>query len=244
MYTNLVNYDTVPASPAGLAIENRLKLLAPLGDFSSILKPKIYLTPQEKSTGSALLAQYHIDAHKPLVMISMLGSSEKKTYPLPYLAQLIDVIVSQKEVQLLLNYLPDQKHQVEELLDYCKPETRKHIFEKIYAPDLRGFIALVAHCNAVMGNEGGAINMAKALNIPTFAIFSPQINRSDWDIFGGSQNMAVHLNDFRPELFEHKDKERLFKEAGELYKIFKPELIKSKLADFLVHNVKKNKSAP
>ena len=42
-------------------------------------------------------------------MISAIGSSEAKTYPLQYMAQVIDEIANNKSVQLLFNYIPNQK---------------------------------------------------------------------------------------------------------------------------------------
>lgn len=233
LYTRSIEYATATKTAAGLAIENRMKLLQPLGDFPRAVRPKIYLNDKEKVTADHLLQKYNIDSARPLIMISMLGSSEIKTYPLPYLAELIDLVAEKTDGQLLLNYLPSQKNQVDDLLSLCSPTTRKNIQHQLYADTLRGFMALVSFCDAIIGNEGGAINIAKALNVPTFAIFSPQISRADWDIFSGKLNMAVHLRDYAPELLNGKDKRELRREALHLYKAFKPHFIKERLMLFL-----------
>jgi heptosyltransferase-2 len=57
----------------------------------------------------------------------------------------------------------------------CKPATQKNVFFEVFGKSLREFMAITSHCDALIGNEGGAVNMAKALDIPTFSIFSPQI---------------------------------------------------------------------
>ena len=56
-----------------------------------------------------------------------------------------------------------------------KPKTKKAIKNSLSPNSLRDYIVTVSRCQAVIGNEGGAINIAKGLSKPTFAIFSPII---------------------------------------------------------------------
>ena len=233
LYTKTIDYREKPITHAGLAVENRMQLLQAFGDFPEMVKPKIYLTENETEIAKGILRKHGIEQDDHLIMISMLGSSEKKTYPLSYLAELIELIASQTEAKLLLNYLPKQSAQVNELLSLCSEKSQKQIHEKIYAESLREFMAIAAVCDAIIGNEGGAINIAKALEVPTFAIFSPQISREHWDTFSNERNTAVHLNDFEPSHFDEKGKNKLRAEALTLYKYFKPDYIKSKLSLFL-----------
>jgi len=90
----------------------------------------------------------------------------------------------------------------------------------------------------VIGNEGGAINIGKALQIPTFAIFSPWVRKETWGIAkNDTQNCAVHLQDYKPELFTDY-KQKLFKEkALNLYQGFLPKLITKKLNLFIKKNL-------
>jgi heptosyltransferase-2 len=103
----------------------------------------------------------------------------------------------------------------------------------IFANDLRGFLALASYCNALIGNEGGAINMAKALSIPTFSIFSPWIDKNTWSIFEDDYNVSVHLKDFKPEIYRNKEEKKLKKDALSLYNDFKPSYFTKKLEQFL-----------
>ena len=57
------------------------------------------------------------------------------------------------------------------------PSAQKQIYFDVFGETLRDFLAITYHCDALIGNEGGAINMAKALNVPTFTIFSPWIKK-------------------------------------------------------------------
>jgi heptosyltransferase-2 len=93
-------------------------------------------------------------------------------------------------------------------------------------------MAVTSFCDAIIGNEGGAINMAKALDVPSFAVFSPFIPKGNW--FGDkekSKHSAVHLKDYLniPE----KEARELKKRPQVYYERFKPEFIMQELNRFL-----------
>ncbi|GAA4897269.1 glycosyltransferase family 9 protein [Flaviramulus aquimarinus] len=217
---------------AGLAIANRMQLLSPLNIESKSIKPKIYLTKHEIANSKRFLEKYHIDLKKPLYMISVLGSGDNKTYPAPYMAKAIDIIAQQTQGQILFNYIPKQETQAKEIFNLCEDHTKTHIFFNVFGKSLRDFLAITYHCDALIGNEGGAVNMAKALDIKTFTIFSPWIDKATWGLFEDSNNISVHLKDFKPELYTKPEK-KLKKETFALYHKFNPELFFDKLKSFL-----------
>lgn len=237
LYSNLYKYKAKADTNAGLAIENRLQLLQPLNiDTIKIVRPKIYLTDQEKTDAKNFLESHHVDTNKPLYMIGVLGSGSNKTYPFDYMASVIDTIVKTKpESQILFNYIPKQDEDAKAILDLCAPETQKHINFEVFGKSLRDFLAITLHCDALIGNEGGAINMAKALNIPTFTIFSPWIKKEAWNMFDdGKKHLSVHLKDYdnQPYLGINHPKE-LKSQASELYLKFKPSYFEEDLVKFL-----------
>src|SRR5690606_2624660 len=95
------------------------------------------------------------------------------------------------------------------------------------------FLALSSYCTAVIGNEGGSINMAKALSIPTFSIFSPWIDKETWGMFENEKNVSVHLKDFKPDVFKSKEVKKIKKETLTLYQEFKPLYFSEELKSFL-----------
>lgn len=216
----------------GLAITNRLQLLHPLGIEIESIKPKIYLTNKEISNSKQFLEKENIDSNKPLFMIGVLGSGDNKTYPFPFMAKVIDTIVEKTEGQILFNYIPKQEAQAKAIYNLCNETSKKYILFNVFGKSLRDFLAITHHCNAVIGNEGGAINMAKALNIKTFAIYSPWIDKASWNLFEDDNNVSVHLKDYRPKLYTKPEKEYK-KEAYALYQKFTPELFIDKLEVFL-----------
>lgn len=234
-YTNTFSPKAKAESSAGLAVEKRLQLLGPLsGDFPLEIKPKIYLTDQEIDSVQELLRDFNVDPGKLLFMCSILGSSRKKTYPLKYMAEVLDHIVENTDAQLLFNYIPAQKKEACQLLELCNPNTRTKIIFDLFGRNLREFMALTSQCDALIGNEGGAVNMAKALGIPTFAIFSPQIKKENWSIYeNGENNVSIHLNDFKPEVLHGLSTKETAKKATGFYELLLPNLIFAKLDPFL-----------
>jgi len=226
LYTHTVKELKTPLSNAGLALDNRLQLLKVLQpDAPLVSKPVIYMTDTEIESGRVVVAEKGLNKASKLYMIGVLGSGINKTYPAPYMAQLLDVI-AQKDVCLLFNYVPSQIEQATEIYNLCLPQTQAKIKMDIIPGNIREFLSILYHCDALISNEGGAVNMAKAINIPTFTIFSTWINKDAWNSFDdGVKTVSVHLNDYKPELYGGNSPKEMKKEALRLYKDFTPNLI-------------------
>ncbi|MBQ0735760.1 glycosyltransferase family 9 protein [Aquimarina celericrescens] len=237
-YTKTVRRIPEPITNASTAIENRLRLVFPENRITSeIIRPKIFLTREEKERAKEFLESNEVNLKKPLVMISVLGSEMRKTLPLKYMAKVIDEIVSSTGANVLFNYIPNQEKDARTVYNLTNYKTQQHIYFDVFAKSLRGFIAILSYCDALVGNEGGAINIAKALEVPTFTIFSPWIIKKDWNMFEDDEkHMSVHLVDFIPSLFMNKTTKELKKASLELYSNFKPELFTNQLREFLYKN--------
>ncbi|HEX8576815.1 MAG TPA: glycosyltransferase family 9 protein [Flavobacterium sp.] len=239
-YTNFIYTTTFkellkPLTSAGLAIDNRMLLLTPFASVEKLdNKPKIFLTSEEIEKGKALLVKNNIDLSKKVYIIGVLGSGNNKTYPFSFMAKVLDAIVVQTNATLLFNYMPSQIKEAQEIFSLCKPETQTHIKIDIVPGSIREFLSITYHCNALIGNEGGAVNMAKALNKPTFTIFSTWIIKEAWNCFeNGSTNVSVHLKDFRPELYGNNSAKQMKYKAIELYNAFTPDLVIPSLKNYL-----------
>jgi ADP-heptose:LPS heptosyltransferase len=242
-YTNFVYTETfrelsTPKTAAGLAIENRLLLLsgiAPGGTLDD--RPKIFLTEAEIQHGRENLEQRNVDFSKKVYMIGVLGSGANKTYPFAYMAKILDTIVKESGATLLFNYMPSQKKEAREIFELCSPETQRHIMIDVVPGSIREFLSITYHCDALIGNEGGAVNMAKALCRPTFTLFSTWIKKEAWNSFeDGISTVSVHLKDFRPDLYGSKSAKEMKNEAMALYDSFTPDLVIPALEKFLEIN--------
>ena len=236
VYNKNIKRKTQTDSKAGLAIVNRFQLLEPLNIFKTSAKPKIYLSEKEIDGGKQFLTKNNIDLSKPLFMISVLGSDMTKTYPFGYMANVIDTIAEVTKGQILFNYIPNQKDDAQTIFNMCKKSTQNHILFDVFGRSLREFLTITHYCTALIGNEGGAVNMAKALDIPTFTIFSPWIDTKTWSVFEDTNNVSVHLNNYKPNLFKNKTAKELKKEISILYQEFKPNYFTDQLAGFLKKN--------
>ena len=228
IYTHPIKRLKTAENGLSLALENRLKLLTALDIEFMALSPKIYLSNSEKEHAKSFLQKNGIRLDNPIAMISVLGSSASKTYPKHYMAKLIEELAKVENIQILFNYIPSQKNEVEQVYKNCNTETRDKIFFDVYAKSLRDFIAVSHHCTVVVGNEGGAINMAKALGVPTFAVFSPKINKKNWL---GKQELTKHFAIGIEDILDTKAREQLKPE--ELYEKMKPEHIVHELKAFI-----------
>jgi heptosyltransferase-2 len=199
VYNKPVKRINSPNRKLQLSIQNRLQLLTPLmGNSASITDFEIHLTHKEKKE-VAKKFDLILEGNKRPIMIAAMGSGKNKTYPIKYLAPLIDLAFETTNSPMILNYVPNQKTEIDQLIKMLKPKTKKAILNDLTPSSLRDYIVTVSRCQAVIGNEGGAINIAKGLSKPTFAIFSPIIDPSGWHTEVKNKTMAVHLVDFFPE---------------------------------------------
>jgi len=235
-YTQTFTYKENPDTRAGLAIENRMQILKGLGqDFPKELKPKIYISSEEKKIFRNKLIKQGVNLDQPVIMCGLLGSSGMKSYPGNYMARLLDEIIKQiPNAQILFNYLPCQTAEAQNIYNQCNHETQSRISLNLYESSLKGFILNAANCDLYFGNEGGAANIMKALEIPTFSIHSPIVKKSYWAIYEDEEkHVSIHLEDFQPHLFKSCPRKFSKQKNAALYQKLNPELIKLKLSTFL-----------
>lgn len=240
LYTDTVKRKKTSNTNLGLIIEQRLALLNPLHlDIELETFPRIYVMQEENDFADSLFESHGINQSKKTIMVSIIGSSPDKTYPLEYMSQLVDFIADKGNVNILFNYFPKQIEEAKTIYNGCQESTKKKIYFSVLGKSIREFIALMNHCDMIIGNDGGAINMAKALEKPSFIIFSPWIDKKGWATFeDGINHVSLHLKEFKPDLFEGKTPKIVKKETISFYTAFTPELIDPALNTFLETHLK------
>ncbi|MBP7317476.1 MAG: glycosyltransferase family 9 protein [Flavobacterium sp.] len=237
---NLKRFDNTKETNYGLAIENRLLLLEPLNLEKRTLNPfpKLFVSSKENEDTVALFEQYKIDRNAKVIMISLLGSEQNKTYPLEYMAKVVEYVATHENVIILFNYFEEQIENAKEIYNLCSKVTQEKIKFDLLGNNLRSFIAIMNRCDVIVGNDGGAINMAKALNKPAFTILSPFVEKKTWATFeDGLKNISVHLLDYKPELFVSLHHDEIKKNYTSFYREFSPDLFKDKISFFLNKNL-------
>lgn len=240
LYTDNVIKSKEPKSYLGLSIEHRLSLLEPLNlMLKEEVEPKLYISEAEDIKGKEILAQHQIPTDRKTVMISLIGSDHSKTYPLEYMSALVDYIGTNYHVNILFNYFPKQREQALTIYNLCSKNTQDKIFFDLIGSSLRDYIIIMNQCDLIVGNDGGAINMAKALNKPSFIVFSPWIDKETWATFeDGVKHVSTHLRDVKPDLIAGKKVKDLKAAYANLYQEFKPEYIIPTLQKFLNQHLK------
>lgn len=239
-YNHKVPHHNQPKSYFGLAIERRINLFEHLLQNHTLDPfPKLHLLANEQAEMVPVFKAHGIDiTTEKVIMISILGSETSKTYPEDYMVQLIDFIAEHFAVKILFNYTPKQQKEAQSIFNKCQEKTKKCILLDLIGKDLRSFIKIMHHCALIIGNDGGAVNIAKALKKPSFTIFSPWIKKESWSIFDDDVlNKAVHLNDYQPELFSSKKSKELQTNYKSLYHAFTPDLFLKELEVFLNTNL-------
>lgn len=214
----------------GSAILDRVNMVADHFDLEEAeTAPRLYLSQEEIDDLKA------IDGPRPVIMMGVLGSALDKSLPLDYIVELIDRVMDHLPATVLFNYAPHQKEEAYGIYERCK--YRDRIRMDLYADSIRGFVRLMSQCDLLIANEGGSVHIAKALDKPTFTIFSPYIDKQHWASFeDGKKHHSVHLREKRPELFEDyslKERRAIKKDPTAMYRAFEPALILEDLIPYL-----------
>lgn len=230
-YTKTVSTDK---NVAGSALYHRMQLVEALtGEKHTVPFPKIYLTELEKKAAQQQMAE-KLDMHRNVIMVSVMGSDDIKSLPAAEMAKVIDKTVQSSNAQILFNYLPTQKDKAREIYNLCSTAAKENIVFDFYFDGLRQFIAVLSQCVALVGNEGGAVNMAKGVGIPTFTIFSPWINKNSWNMLTeNDEHTAVHLQDYFPEIYGNKHPKEFKEQSLALYPKLTLNLFEKDLEAFL-----------
>lgn len=217
-----------PTGTIPLAIINRVRLIESLvGGDNNLYVPRIHLNATIDKVLAKKIEKLKIKGDK-LLMLNITGSSMDKTYPIKYMMQIVLSILRKYPFNIILNYSPHLEDIVENKLVDSDALIKRSIVKDLKPESLKDYIQVVSRCDLVIGNEGGGINIARALSVPTFAIFSPQIDPSVWG-FRDSNNDYIHLRDIRPEIFKNSS----YKKLKGLNYLLQPYHIKEPIFRFL-----------
>lgn len=233
-YTHPVDFLDDKTLFCGKAIEDRFNMMNTLFPLQNpIYEPKIFLTNKEKEYDKTA------NLKKPIVVLGIMGSTKEKSLPFDYVAKLVDFILENYDVSLLFNYAPYQKAEAQEIYNLCHHKDKINM--DIYESSIRGFCVLMNSCDLLISNEGGSVHIAKALDKPTFTIYSPFIDKGDWSSFEDEKtHQSVHLLEEKPELFKEftrDSRKEIEADPESFYRQLTPELILKKLKPFLKHHI-------
>jgi heptosyltransferase-2 len=233
-YTHPISFLEHRSKNCGKAIEDRINMITSVFDLvNPDFEPKIFLTEQEKQYTTIS------DLKKPVIMLGVLGSTPQKSMPYSYIVELIDFITATYQATILFNYAPHQKEEAMKIYEMCAH--KEHINMDIYEDSIRGFICLMNQCDLLVSNEGGSVHITKALQVPTFTIYSPYVNKEHWCSFeDGKAHDSIHLLEEKPDLFDSftlEERRKIEENPDALYHKLTPKMILEKLKPFLEYHL-------
>ncbi|WP_415374494.1 glycosyltransferase family 9 protein [Patiriisocius sp. Uisw_017] len=233
-YTHPISFLENRSKNCGKAIEDRINMVASVFDLPQPdYVPKITLTQKEQAYNPVA------NLKKPVLMLGVLGSTPQKSMPYLYIAEIINHITATYNATILFNYAPHQRPEAIKIYELCK--NKESINLDIYEDSIRGFIKLMNHCDMLVSNEGGSVHITKALDKPTFTIYSPYVNKEHWCSFeDGKAHDSIHLLEEKPDLFNTftlEERRKIEENPNELYGKLTPTMILEKLNPFLKYHL-------
>lgn len=237
-YTHPINFKKKATLACGRGIEDRINLIQSVFPLKNAdYEPKIYFTEGEKNTPKLS------EINRPVLMLGVLGSTPQKSMPYKYIAHVIDYITENYNVTILFNYAPHQKEEALKIYEMCSSKSQINL--EIYAKSIRDFAVLMSQCKLLVSNEGGSVHIAKAVDKPTFTIYSPYIDKDAWNSFeDGKFHQSIHLLEEQPNLFKNftpEERKKIEANPKSLYLKLTPAMIISKLKPFLEHHLAESK---
>ncbi|MGL5349581.1 MAG: glycosyltransferase family 9 protein [Cetobacterium sp.] len=162
--------------------EKFLKMLKPLADDGIDLKlDKNYsltFLKEEKDEVKKRMIETGVNFNKIIIPLAINSRREQKVYPIDLMKEVATKILETFDCQIILYYSPDEMEFAKKF--HADLSWDKRIISDIKTKSIRELGALFSNCDLFVGNEGGPRHLAQALDIPSFAIFSPSSNKNDW----------------------------------------------------------------
>jgi heptosyltransferase-2 len=181
-------------------VQLALLLLDPLSkDFNMVKAPafKLYCTEEEKADFRRYMGTKGVDFSKPVFVAAVSARLAHKTWNIGNMKELVRRILEKYDVQLIFNHAgKHEKAHAEQI--YRELGNPKQIFTDIEAKSLRELLALMANSSFFFGNEGGPRHISQALNVPSFAVFSPSIVMGNWLPNRSDRFQGIELKDINP----------------------------------------------
>lgn len=168
-----------------------------------------------------------IDFSKAVFACAINSRVPRKVYPIENMMQVIKTLLDKLNIQIIFYYSPDEKDFAKKVHEQLGNDTR--IFSNIETSSIRELAMLLSNCNMFFGNEGGPRHLAQALDIPSFAIFSPESDKKEWLANENPRHQGVEPKEFNITKGMTRD---------EIYHLITPEFILSKVIEIYNKYVK------
>ena len=178
-------------------VQQNLQLLSPLNKIKPIelhSSFRMYVSDEEKQSFRQYMAKQGVDFSKPVILVAVATRIVGKGWNTKRMAQVLSRIVEKYDAQLIFNFGNDYERRIAEAVKEDMGNDPR-VFTTVEAHNLRELLQMVANCNFFFGNEGGPRHLAHALDVPSFAIFPPHIDKTTWLPQNDGHHQGISLDD-------------------------------------------------
>ncbi|MCM1313019.1 MAG: glycosyltransferase family 9 protein [Bacteroides sp.] len=187
------------ASGTGDRISQNLMLMDPLAEVAPLRKSRefrLYVDEARKRHFREYMESRGIDFSRPVIMATVTARLEYKVWPKDRMKAILRKIMDCYDAQIIFNFAGKER---EMALQYHRElDNDARIFTNIEANSLPDLCALLSNCHFFFGNEGGPRHIAQSLDIPSYAIFPPNVAKQTWLPDEGERFAGISPDDFVP----------------------------------------------
>lgn len=173
-----------------------LELAALLGASTAARIPQLTVAPEDRAVVRRLLDDVGASPQQTLIAIHPWTSDPAKQWPLPMVAQLIELLGADDTRGLILIGGPDE----EERARYFLAGVRAPVTSFVGRLSLRQLAALLADCRVLVSNDSGPVHVAAAVGTPTVTLFTGRRPSATPQRWGPAGPGHITLTNRHPEI--------------------------------------------
>lgn len=167
--------ETLDEVSRNLLLLKPLEQLKPLEYVSDF---RLYVTSEESRDFHSFMEQKGIDFSKPVIICTPFTRVKGKAWHMERMKEVLRLMIETYDAQLIFNYNEQEKEAAFQLFREMKED--KHLFVHIAADSIRKLAAMCLQADFFFGNEGGPRHIAQALQVHSFAIYPPWVDKTKW----------------------------------------------------------------
>ena len=193
---NLLSTHTIRTEDYESNVDRMLAILQPVEKQLNIQLTKNFrlkIMDEEQLHFRSYMTEKGIDFSKPVVVCTVAARIAHKIWNTDYMAEVLLRMIEKYDAQLIFNYVGDELVVAQSVKEKMGNPTQ--VFLDVEAKSLRELGALLKNADFFFGNEGGPRHISQALDIPSYAIYPPEIAKKEWLPNASERFQGIEVND-------------------------------------------------
>ena len=162
--------------------------------------PKIYLLKNEKKSARKYLARFRKIAG-PLIAMHPGGQNPFRLWKARNYSLLADELIEKLNARVIIFNTKAEEPLAKKIAKFAH-----HKVSRIFEKDLRKYVALLTACDLFISTDGGPLQMALAVGVPTLGIFHNRVSASYWYNYRKRQGLSTFITYRSLYMIEKKNK--------------------------------------